>query len=635
MKRRQVKIRCKAKGCNSQFNSDYRLQHNREKHEGKNVPYETAGAVKNPFEAAKRKKDNPIEEKDSSSSSSSEKILDDKTEEIGLANSAKEESVSNISNVVGENVVDEESESEAENSENDDTDDENDDYWISCAGKLKHLLSALEQRGNLTLNILTQPCTPNIKEFAISAKEFANEIKTQCNDLEKSAERLKVKIDRQKGSVQPGEAAALIEHDPGKRKKDLSDSQRRFVINLGPYQPRLTVYPRNAFIESGKQNKSEMIKETDDAMFNTKIMLILCDAARTMAMQDLAFCGNTDESSNFHEIVKLISRHCGILKYWQNQTRMRPYHVTYMSKDTQNELIKLLGDAVRHRMVKELEEVSAFSVMADTTPDTSNKDQMAIVVRYVVNAKPVERLLCLRILKDKSGEGHAAEILKALNECSVDPQKHVFQSYDFASCLSGKYKGCQRVLSDKIQEDFPHKKEILYIPCQAHRLSTYVERSSKASSLVSSMFDILQSLYTFFSSSTKRSEALEKAQVEIEGALKMRNLSQTRWIARSESIDSVWISLTVIVSLLEQIMDRQLDCDKHTQDQAKAILKKMKTFDFVFSLATMRFIMRRCKVLVVQLQEEGLNLLDALELVSSTTRALEKIRNEDDVQKQI
>ena len=149
------------------------------------------------------------------------------------------------------------------------------------------------------------------------------------------------------------------------------------------------------------------------------------------------------------------------------------------------------------------------------------------------------------------------------------------------------------------------------------------------------MFDILQSLYTFFSSSTKRSEALEKAQVEIEGALKMRNLSQTRWIARSESIDSVWISLTVIVSLLEQIMDRQLDCDKNTQDQAKAILKKMKTFDFVFSLATMRFIMRRCKVLVVQLQEEGLNLLDALELVSSTTRALEKIRNEDDVQKQI
>ncbi|XP_065068151.1 uncharacterized protein LOC135693547 [Rhopilema esculentum] len=338
-------------------------------------------------------------------------------------------------------------------------------------------------------------------------------------------------------SVGKGKKGKLIQHFTSQSHRE---ALRDFARFPNPHQNV------DALLDLSRRH--EMIKETDDAMFNTKIMLILCDAARTMAMQDLAFRGNTDESSNFHEIVRLISRHCGILKYWQNQTRMRPYHVTYMSKDTQNELIKLLGDAVRHRMVKELEEVSAFSVMADTTPDTSNKDQMAIVVRYVVNAKPVERLLCLRILKDKSGEGHAAEILKALNECSVDPQKLVFQSYDFASCMSGKYKGCQRVLSDKIQEDFPHKKEILYIPCQAHRLSTYVERSSKASSLVSSMFDILQSLYTFFSSSTKRSEALEKAQVEIEGALKMRNLSQTRWIARSESIDSVWISLTVMVT---------------------------------------------------------------------------------------
>ena len=260
--------------------------------------------------------------------------------------------------------------------------------------------------------------------------------------------------------------------------------------------------------------RRESIKEADDAVFNTKIMLILCDVVRTMAMQDLPFRGDTEETSNFFEIVQLISRHCSMLEYRQNQTRMRPYHVTYMSKGTQNELIKLLGDAVRTRIIRELEEVPALSVMADTTPDTSNKDQLSIIVRYVVNAKPVERLLCLRILNDKSGEGHATEILKALNEYNIESQKLLFQSYDFAACMSGKYKGCQKVLSEKIQEDFPHKKEITYIPCQAHRLNTFVERSCEASSLVSSMFDKLQSLYTFFSSSTKRSEALEKRATE-------------------------------------------------------------------------------------------------------------------------
>ena len=58
--------------------------------------------------------------------------------------------------------------------------------------------------------------------------------------------------------------------------------------------------------------------------------------------------------------------------------------------------------------------------MADTTPDTSNKDQMSIVVRYVADNKPVERLLSLTVLGDKSGDGHATEILRCLNKHSVD-----------------------------------------------------------------------------------------------------------------------------------------------------------------------------------------------------------------------
>ena len=80
--------------------------------------------------------------------------------------------------------------------------------------------------------------------------------------------------------------------------------------------------------------------------------------------------------------------------------------------------------------------------MADTTPDTSNKDQMSIVVRYVADNKPVERLLSLTVLGDKSGDGHATEILRCLIEHSVDVGKLFFQSYDFTACMSGEYNGC-------------------------------------------------------------------------------------------------------------------------------------------------------------------------------------------------
>ena len=55
MKRQRVKVLCKAKNCGAEFNSDYRLQHNRKQHGGRNVPFEAVGAPRNPFEAAKRR----------------------------------------------------------------------------------------------------------------------------------------------------------------------------------------------------------------------------------------------------------------------------------------------------------------------------------------------------------------------------------------------------------------------------------------------------------------------------------------------------------------------------------------------------------------------------------------------------
>ena len=55
MKRQRVKVLCKVKNCGAEFNSDYRLQHNRKQHGGRNVPYEAVGVPRNPFEAAKRR----------------------------------------------------------------------------------------------------------------------------------------------------------------------------------------------------------------------------------------------------------------------------------------------------------------------------------------------------------------------------------------------------------------------------------------------------------------------------------------------------------------------------------------------------------------------------------------------------
>ena len=479
-----------------------------------------------------------------------------------------------------------------------DTEDELETLWATCAGKLQHMMNSLEETCHLILEEIKQQNIPNIEQFVLSVSELAESVENQGNELKKSAKRCleKIKKDKCTGSLSNEEIAVLMEHDPGKRGKISSQNEREFLINMGPYQPKLATFPTNDNITSGKHNRfssqwykeyphlensvhnnaafcfvcclfpegvgrvsadnswtvngvrqwhkmksvgtkkkgklaqhftsqghgealkdfaafvnpnqkvdtlldsrrrQELIKEADDATFNTRVVSILFDIARTLAMQDIAFRGETDESSNFDQMVQLVSRQCTILKYWLNEKRMQPYHVTYMSRCSQNEFIKLIGDAVRHRIVKELEEEPAFSAMADTTPDVSNKDQMSIVVRYVADNAPVERLLSLTVLEDKSGDGHATEILRCLNEHGIDVEKLHFQSYDFTACMSGQYNGCHKKLNEKIQKGFPGK-VIPYIPCQAHRLNTFVERSCKASTIVSSMFTVLQLIYSFF-----------------------------------------------------------------------------------------------------------------------------------------
>ena len=60
IKRRRIKLKCLV--CSRVFDNDYRIEHNNKYHpeyrkQKKLVPYETLGAPKNPFEAAKRKQE--------------------------------------------------------------------------------------------------------------------------------------------------------------------------------------------------------------------------------------------------------------------------------------------------------------------------------------------------------------------------------------------------------------------------------------------------------------------------------------------------------------------------------------------------------------------------------------------------
>ena len=248
-----------------------------------------------------------------------------------------------------------------------------------------------------------------------------------------------------------------------------------------------------------KAVRNAKIQEAKDKQENKEVIKILLDIIRTLARQNMAFRGDgKEEDGNFCQIVRLVSRYCPLLERWIGSKRSRPYHVTYMSPESQNEMIQLLAEDVRRQVVNEIKVAKMFGVSADTTPDLSRKDQLAVVCRYVdEDGGAKERLLCLKSTTAKTGAGTANEIITTLNSQTLDTNELCFQSYDFTASMSGQFNGAQKKLQEKLNKKIP------YVPCQGHRTNTVVEHSCNASVIVKEMLNILESLYVFFSSSTK------------------------------------------------------------------------------------------------------------------------------------
>lgn len=174
-------------------------------------------------------------------------------------------------------------------------------------------------------------------------------------------------------------------------------------------------------------------------------------------------------------------------------------HSTYLSPQTQNEFITILASSVNKVIKAKVRESGQFSVMADTTPDLSHTDRLSVVVRFVNNeVSAEERLIEVREALNKTGVGMANDILETLQKNELDPDNLVFQSYDFASSMSGVFNGAQKKLTEILGRKIP------FIPCQAHKINTFIEHGCEASLIISDMFSVMQELYVFFSSSAKR-----------------------------------------------------------------------------------------------------------------------------------
>ena len=147
------------------------------------------------------------------------------------------------------------------------------------------------------------------------------------------------------------------------------------------------------------------------------------------------------------------------------------------SKTAQNDLLECIGEFIQGIIVEEIKQQKKpgplFGIQADEVTDISNKEQMGVVLRYIKDDKPVERLVKFNEVPNTTGESLAECIMKCVENLGLKMSNCHAQSYDGAANMAGKNKG----VAARISSLFPL---VLHYYCMTHDLNLAL---SKACSL--------------------------------------------------------------------------------------------------------------------------------------------------------
>ena len=101
----------------------------------------------------------------------------------------------------------------------------------------------------------------------------------------------------------------------------------------------------------------------------------------------------------------------------ENHLNSRSKAATSISKTTQNELLLCIKDFIQLKIVNEVKNLSIipqYGILADEVTDTSNKEQLGLVLRYTIGNNIVERLYEYVDCKSITGESVCREIVSIL-----------------------------------------------------------------------------------------------------------------------------------------------------------------------------------------------------------------------------
>ena len=256
--------------------------------------------------------------------------------------------------------------------------------------------------------------------------------------------------------------------------------------------------------------------------------------------QNIALRGHRDDATDIERDVDDLENH-GNLRTFDAGDNVLAEHLatasrnaTYTSKTIQNEIINIVANQVRSKIVGKIEAAKWYTVISDEVTDASNKEQSSLVLRYVDSDTLLVREDLIGFVECNTGitgRELANKITSSLQAFGSDLSNLQGQAYDGAGNMAGSVNGTAALISAQ----YPLA---LYPHCASHCLNLAVVKSLHITS-VRNMMGVIERVYQFFAAHPKRQTALEKAISDIQPTSKvhkLKDMCRTRWVQRIDAI---------------------------------------------------------------------------------------------------
>ena len=350
---------------------------------------------------------------------------------------------------------------------------------------------------------------------------------------------------------------------------------------------------------------------------NRQALYQILSSIKFLGRQGLAIRGDGDESDgNLKQLLQMKAEEDPNLAEW-----LKRKENVYTSPDIQNEIIKVMGLQVLRAVSADLQGSPFLTVMADETTDSSNREQVTLILRRVTEDLQVhEEFLGLYHVASIDAATLTTAIKDVLIRLNLPFEKLRGQCYDGASAMSSSKRGVAKKISD-------HEPRAVYTHCYGHALNLAAGDTLKQSKLMKDALETTREITKLIKYSPRRDGIFQRLKETLPAGSTpgIRVLCPTRWTVRAESIHSIIANYETLERTWEALQATQ---DTEAKARIQGVAAQMRTFTFFFGSMLSELVLKHTDNLSRTLQHVSMSAAEGQQDASMTVATFNSIRSD-------